>query len=161
MRSGISILIVFCLAFNKAKGQDTLSIIGSGTFLVNVTEVGPYLVKFKFNEEPKGLEYTVVKSAVVFIHYRDGSLEDLSDMLPEPDTMKVDWVEKGKLDAKLNYVGKNSGAFWVGGATILFTPVLGWIPALAFACIPPSECHLNIMDYKLRRNKPYYESYLD
>jgi hypothetical protein len=164
MKHAMLIVLFGLLAKTTFVAQDTISVIGTGTLQVKVLEVTSDLVKYKLYDFQDGPIYTVIKSAVEYIHYESGNQEvfTITDTISGKQNVSgITWAERGRQDALLFYSGKHSGAMWVGGCTVLLTPVFGWIPALAVASFPPSEKNLNILDYNLRRNETYYRAYLD
>ncbi|HOO85189.1 MAG TPA: hypothetical protein PLS94_11520, partial [Prolixibacteraceae bacterium] len=68
---------------------------------------------------------------------------------------------KGKRDAKMNYKGKKSGAGWTAATTILFTPLLGAIPAVACSSSEPSDQNLNYTDLELMQVYEYNQAYIE
>ena len=67
---------------------------------------------------------------------------------------------KGKHDAKMSYYGRNSGAGWTAVATIIGSPVIGLIPAVACASSTPRERNLNFENTKLKNDPIYYNAYV-
>lgn len=67
---------------------------------------------------------------------------------------------KAILDAQANYRGKNSGGIWIGVATLLFSPVIGFIPAAVTSGAEPNRKNLNYPDEKLINDYDYYTSYV-
>lgn len=67
---------------------------------------------------------------------------------------------KAILDAQANYRGKNSGGIWIGVATLLFSPVIGIIPAAVTSGAVPNRKSLNYPDEKLMSEYDYYTTYV-
>ena len=67
---------------------------------------------------------------------------------------------KGKQDATMYYKGKKSGAGWTAATTIVFSPLLGAVPAFVCSASEPSEENLNYKDDKLMKNANYNEAYV-
>jgi hypothetical protein len=67
---------------------------------------------------------------------------------------------KAILDAQSNYKGKNSGGIWIGVATLIFSPVIGFIPAAVTSGAEPNRKNLNYPDEDLMKDYDYYTSYV-
>jgi hypothetical protein len=67
---------------------------------------------------------------------------------------------KGINDSKINYKGKKSGAGWTVATTLLFSPIVGVIPAAVCASKAPSDKNLNYPNDELMKNKDYKEEYI-
>jgi hypothetical protein len=68
---------------------------------------------------------------------------------------------KGKRDAEMNYKGKKSGAGWTAATTVLFSPIIGVIPAAACASSEPSDQNLNYRDNELMKDYDYNKAYVE
>ncbi len=65
----------------------------------------------------------------------------------------------GAKDASYYYEGKGSGFFAIWLSTIVFTPVVGAIPALIVGSVRPNERNLNYKDSDLMKNEHYRKGY--
>ena len=67
---------------------------------------------------------------------------------------------KGTNDSKINYKGKKSGTAWTTVTTLLFSPIVGVIPAAVCGSKEPSYKNLNYPNDELMKNKDYKEEYI-
>lgn len=67
---------------------------------------------------------------------------------------------KAILDAQANYKAKKSGGIWIGVATFIFSPVIGFIPAAVTSGAEPNRKNLNYPDENLMKDYDYYTSYV-
>ena len=100
------------------------------------------------------------------IRYENGS----KDVFNDSKTKKGDIVSvmpseemraKAKQDATTYYRGKKSGAGWTMATSIVTSPLLALIPAVACASSEPNEENLNAPDEKLMKNADYKQAYVD
>ena len=66
---------------------------------------------------------------------------------------------KGTNDSKINYIGKKSGAGSTVVTTLLFSPMVGIIPALIITSKEPNEKNLNFPDKELMKDANYERAY--
>lgn len=164
MTTRIILPVLVFLLFTNLKAQDTISIKGHGILQVKLLEVGPDEVKYKLYDFQDGPIYTVDKTLLNSIFYENGEklVFSYSDTIPDASLqIKYDMTLRGQQDAQLHYKGRHSGSVWVGTGTVLFSPILGWIPALMVGLFPPKDKNLGHIDPELRKNEEYYRSYLD
>lgn len=157
-------LLLSILLFFNSRGQDSIFIIDAIPLQVKLIQVTAEEVKYKLFDFQEGPVYTVRKSSLSRIRYENGETElfPLTDTLAKSlELFNFDMTMRGQQDALQHYKGKHSGSIWVGAGTVVFSPILGWIPALMVSLFPPREKNLNILDPELLKNEEYYRSYLD
>jgi hypothetical protein len=167
-------LLFFFLITNACFCQDTL-IMKSGSHIpVKVLEVGVSEIKFKKIDNQEGPTYTILKSDVVSIQYKNGTLDDFKTVVePTPVQTPVpaqvpkptltgkpgDICLQARRDAYINYTGRNSGAGWVQAVAILTSPLFALIPAVACSAKPPLDKNLNYKDSELMKDSKYNVCY--
>jgi hypothetical protein len=131
-----------------------------------ILEVGQNEIKYKNFDYQNGPSYTISKSEIFMIRYENGS----KDVFNDSKTKKGDIVSvmpseemraKAKQDATTYYRGKKSGAGWTMATSIVTSPLLALIPAVACASSEPNEENLNAPDEKLMKNADYKQAYVD
>jgi hypothetical protein len=70
-----------------------------------------------------------------------------------------DVCRQAKADSQMHYTGKNSGAGWVTAATIVTSPLIGLIPAVAISNTVPADHNLNYENPELMQNYEYASCY--
>jgi len=133
-----------------------------------ISEVTQTEIKYKRFDNLDGPIFSILKSEVLLIRYQNGTKDIFNDITPSASSTNVaeklsdeEMALKGKDDAKVNYRGANSGAGWVAATTILFSPIIGVIPAAACASAPPADRNLNYRDQELMKNNAYSNAYIE
>jgi hypothetical protein len=131
-------------------------------------EVTSSEVKYKKTENLDGPIFTILKSEVLIIRYKNGTKDVFSNAKDVNSQTVVaeqinenDMFSKGKSDAKAFYRGNNSGSGWTAAATILTSPLLGLIPAAICSSTEPSDSNLMYPNPSLMKSPEYYRSYLN
>jgi len=135
-----------------------------------VSEITQTEIKYKKFDNLEGPIVSILKSEVIMIRYENGT----KDVFNETSAQSVvssqttvnnvtdeDMALKGREDAKANYRGAKSGAGWTAATTILFSPIIGVIPAVACSSAAPSDDNLNYRDNNLMKNTAYSKAYID
>ena len=144
--------ITFCFS------QDIVTLKTGEDILAKLTEVTTTEIKYKKFDHQDGPTYSILRSDVLMIRYEDGSKDIFTD---SKSTLSAkDLANQGIQDAMTNYKGKHSGAGWTAATTILFTPLIGLIPAAACAATKPSDSNLDYKDGELMKNDLYKQAYI-
>jgi len=88
------------------------------------------------------------------IRYENGTKDifnQTGEIKSDSKTSNKNMRMKGKIDSEMYYTGKKSGAGWTAVTTILFSPIIGVIPAAACASSEPSDKNLNYRDNELMK----------
>lgn len=165
MKKIILISVYLSISF-LSFSQDIITKKNGDEIKAKVTEITGTEVKYKKFEYQSGPTYTVSKSEIFMVKYENGSKDILNEVSASPtvntntsEANNVDMEEKGKQDAITFYKGKNSGAGGTFAATMLTSPILGLIPAIACSSTEPSDENLNFKDRQLTKNPDYYKGY--
>ena len=146
-----------------------------------VLEVNKESIVYKTTHSSQDSMMTIPIAEVLLISYADGTKDLIykqynvsnelqsnvklktelnSDATETAILSKAELSMKGTLDAKINYIGRGSGAVWTAVATIIGSPVIGLIPAVACASSTPRERNLNFENTKLKNDPIYYNAYV-
>ena len=96
------------------------------------------------------------------IKYKNGTREIFGEeevIENATEYSEEEMIAKGKQEATINYRGRKSGAGATIATTVLLTPLLGIIPALACESTKPSFKNLNFPDGTLMQNESYHQAY--
>ena len=129
-----------------------------------ILEVNQNGVKYKKFDNLDGPTFTLLKSNILMIRYENGTKDIFKQtevVKAEPKTSIEDMRKKGKSDSEMNYKGEQSGAGWTAVTTILFSPLIGVIPAAACASSEPSDKNLNYRDNELMKDQEYNNAYVE
>lgn len=164
MKKSFFSFLAFLAMSMAAYSQDVLTHKSGDDYLVKTLEINEIEIKYKKFDNQNGPTYTFLKSDVVMIRYENGTkdvfnLNEESKTKTKVATTNDDLRMKGKKDAEMNYKGKNAGSGWTAATTILLSPLIGVIPAVACAVTEPSDSNLNYRDPELMKNYDYNKSY--
>ncbi|MDF7817666.1 hypothetical protein P1X15_08665 [Runella sp. MFBS21] len=158
-----AILVLFSLTF--CFSQDIITKKTSEDIQAKVTEITTTEIKYKKFDNLNGPVFTILKSDVLMIRYQNGSKDIFTESQKAntstnmDNNASIDMRIKGREDAITNYKGKNSGAGWTGATTILFSPLVGLIPAVACSSSEPSDNNLNYQSSQLMKSHEYNQAY--
>lgn len=133
-----------------------------------VTEVNQADIKYKKFDNQNGPTFSLLKSDVVMIRYANGTkdlfgqkeTEQTNVPVAKDNMPKENLARKGRVDSKRHYKGHNSGANWTAATTILFSPILGAVPAAIGCVVEPTDYNLNYPDAELMKNEEYSAAYI-
>jgi len=130
-----------------------------------IIEVNQQEIKYKNFDYPSGPSFSISKSDIFMVRYENGTKDIFNDAKSKnngnaSNMSNEDIAIKGKQDATMYYKGKKSGAGWTAATTIVFSPLLGAVPAFVCSASEPSEENLNYKDDKLMKNANYNEAYV-
>ena len=134
-----------------------------------ISEVTQTEIKYKKFDNLEGPIFSILKSEVLMIRYENGTKDIFNETTQQVvnsqtavnEVTDEDMALKGQEDAKANYRGAKSGAGWTAATTILFSPIIGVIPAVACSSAAPSDENLNYRDNNLMKNTAYSKAYID
>lgn len=127
-------------------------------------EINQTDVKYKKFDNQNGPAFTLLKSDILMIRYENGTKDifnQTEEVKAESKTSNEDMRMKGKKDSEMNYKGKKSGAGWTAATTVLFSPIIGVIPAAVCASSEPSDQNLNYPDNELMKDYEYNKAYVE
>ncbi len=133
---------------------------------VKVLEVTTSEIKYKKFDNLDGPTFSILKSEVLIIRYKNGTKDVFNIVTPVEATVteqknENDMFSKGKADAKSFYRGKNSGSGWTVATTILTSPIIGLLPAALCASSDPNDDNLMYPNSSLMKNADYNKAYID
>lgn len=143
--------ITFCFS------QDIVTMKDGEDILAKLLEVTTTEIKYKKFDNLNGPTFTIFRSDVLMIRYENGSKDIFAET--KNTTSSKDMANKGIQDAMTNYEGKHTGAGWTAVTTILFSPLIGIIPAAACSSKTPTDNNLDYKDYELMKDNLYNISY--
>jgi hypothetical protein len=164
MTKSIFTLLAFIAISVTAFSQDVITQKTGEDIQAKILEVNQTEIKYKKFDNQNGPTFTLLKSDVLMIRYENGT-KDIFNQTEEVKTntnaSTEDMRMKGKRDSEMNYTGKKSGAGWTAATTILFSPLIGVIPAAACASSEPSDQNLNYRDNELMKDYEYNKAYVE
>ena len=161
MKKMYAFFIALITLQNLLIAQDIITKPNGEELKVKVLEVTQSDVKYKRFDQQDGPIFTISKADIFMVKYQNGSKDIFNEKISsgKSDVKQDDMAQKGKEDSKAFYRGKKSGAGWTTAATIVFSPVIGVIPAAICASNEPDEENLNVPDAKLMKNSEYNNAY--
>jgi len=164
MTKSIFTLLAFIAINFTVFSQDVITLKAGEDIQAKILELSTTEIKFKKFDNQTGPTFTILKSTVLMVRYENGTKDifNQTEELKTPSkTPNEDMRMKGRRDAEMNYTGKKSGAGWTAATTILFSPLIGLIPAAACASSAPNDENLNYRDYELMKDFEYNKAYAE
>ena len=164
MTKSIFTLLAFIAINITLFSQDVITLKAGEDIQAKILELSTTEIKFKKFDNQTGPTFTILKSTVLMVRYENGTKDifNQTEELKTPSkTPNEDMRMKGRRDAEMNYTGKKSGAGWTAATTILFSPLIGLIPAAACASSAPNDENLNYRDYELMKDFEYNRAYAE
>ncbi|MDA9312980.1 hypothetical protein OAE04_00865 [bacterium] len=164
MTKSIFTLLAFIAINITLFSQDVITLKAGEDIQAKILELSTTEIKFKKFGNQTGPTFTILKSTVLMVRYENGTKDifNQTEELKTPSkTPNEDMRMKGRRDAEMNYTGKKSGAGWTAATTILFSPLIGLIPAAACASSAPNDENLNYRDYELMKDFEYNKAYAE
>jgi hypothetical protein len=156
------LLSLLVLMTNFSFSQDLITKKNGDDFKAKVIEVTTAEIKYKKVDNLNGPLFTILKADVLSIKYENGTKDIFSEVQSTQEkniSFDADMKLKGKEDAINNYKGNNSGAAWTVGTTVLFSPLIGVIPAAVCSSSEPEEDNLMVKNPELMKNPTYNQAY--
>ena len=164
MTKSIFTLLAFIAINFTVFSQDVITLKAGEDIQAKILELSTTEIKFKKFDNQTGPTFTILKSTVLMVRYENGTKDifNQTEELKTPSkTPNEDMRMKGRRDAEMNYTGKKSGAGWTAATTILFSPLIGLMPAAACASSAPNDENLNYRDYELMKDFEYNKAYAE
>ena len=155
------LIFTLYLGSNVAYSQDVITKKTSEDIQAKVIEVNTTEIKYKKFDNQTGPTFTILKTDVLMIRYENGS----KDIFNETSPVKTTPVEtenyflKGQKDAAIYYKGYKGAGTVTLLTSLLLSPLVGLIPALACSLTPPQTQNLNYPNEKLYSNEDYQNGY--
>jgi hypothetical protein len=131
-----------------------------------IIEIALYEIKYKKIENIDGPTITIPKSDVLMIKYANGTKDIINTAntntvqpVVETPSTSTDICTDAIMDANNFYVGKNCGSGWTTATTIIATPILGIIPAVACSSSEPQTQNLGFPKSELMKDPNYSRCY--
>jgi hypothetical protein len=170
----VLIFIFAITALNTTFSQDLIIKKSGDEIKSKVVELTSNEVKYKKFDNLNGPIFTLLKSEVFIIKYENGTKDIFSEESPKTDaiitnnstTSKTtnssstdDLFMKGKMDAQKHYDGYKGAGTGTFVTTLIVSPLVGLIPAVACSSTPPKDINLNYPSSELMKNTDYYNGY--
>jgi hypothetical protein len=162
MKKVILLSLILIASLHNGFSQDIITKKNAEDIKAKVLEVTTTDVSFKKFDSPNGPTYRILKSEILMIRYQDGTKDVFTEAQAPVEKPTSDNLEaKGRQDANANYKGANSGAGWTAATTIVFSPLLGAIPAAVCASSEPIHSNLKVKNLELMKINSYNQAYTE
>ena len=157
---GLSIAITF-LTTTFCFSQDIITLKTGEDISAKIIEVGLTDIKYKKFDNIDGPSFTILKTDVLITRYKNGTKDvyNIDTKSGKDNSSNEEMALKGTKDAAMYYKGQNSGKVWTGVTSVLTSPLLGLIPAVACSSAEPDQDNLNFKDAELMKNTAYNVAY--
>ena len=144
--------------------QDMITLKTSEDIESKVLEITNTEIKYKKSDNMNGPIFTLQKSDVLMIRYENGTKdifnkEKVEGLTATPEAVEVDLYTQGQTAATKSYKGYKGAGNGTFFTSILVSPLIGLIPAIACSSTQPKEMNLNYPSKELMNNSDYYDGY--
>lgn len=159
-KTGMTIVITF-LTIISCFSQDLITLKSGEDINAKIIEVGLTDIKYKKMDNVDGPSFTILKSDVLMTRYKNGTKDvyNIEKNDKKENLSNEAMALQGTKDAVSYYNGQNSGRVWTGVTSVLTSPILGLIPAIACSSSEPKVENLNFKDSELMKNISYNVAY--
>jgi hypothetical protein len=163
MKNLISTALTFFI-LTTCYAQDIVTKQSGDSVAVKIIEISPTELKYKMFSNLEGPVYIVSKSDIKAIRFENGTKEvfenyKLPQSAPLTTLSTEDYFKKGYADASIYYKGYKGAGTGTFLPSLLISPLLGLIPAIACSSTAPKDRNLNYPNPELMKNPDYYRGY--
>ena len=146
---------------NSLFSQDVLTKKTGDDIKAKVLEVTTTEVKYKKFDNLNGPVFSILKSELLLIRYENGSKDVFNDSkkVEEKIVLGKDFYQEGQSDANRFYRGYKGAGNTVLATSLLFSPLVGLIPAAICASADPQDENLDYPSSELMKNSEYANGY--
>ena len=163
MKSILSSITVFVLLItsNCCVSQDIITKKTGEDIKSKILEVGISEIKFKNFDNQDGPTYSLLKQDILIIRYQNGSKDIFNQdtSVSQFSTSSTDLFLQGQKDAKKYYMGYQAAGTTTLITSIIFSPLVGLIPAISSSSTEPAESTLSYPNADLMKKADYYNGY--
>lgn len=161
MKKIITCFIATFFVANSMFSQDVLTKKTGDDIKAKVLEVTTTEVKYKKFDNLNGPVFSILKSELLLIRYENGSKDVFNDSkkVEEKIVSGKDFYQEGQSDANRFYRGYKGAGNTVLATSLLFSPLVGLIPAAICASADPQDENLDYPSSDLMKNSEYANGY--
>ena len=161
MKKYIFLLSILTLTFHL-NGQDIITKKNGEEIQTKIIEITTSEVKYKKHDNLNGPIYSILKNDVFFIKYENGTKEVINSMeAANNDANSMSPCLLAEQQATQAYHGQNSGATWTGVVTVLTSPLIGLIPAVACSMTEPNIVNSGLSNFDKMTQPEYKKCYTE
>jgi len=159
-----TLLLLILITNNLLYSQDIIFFQNGDELNAKVLEIGTNEIKYKRFDNLEGPVFTINKSDVFMIKYKNGTKDVFTNVNKNTNSEKNEesvmaTYADGQQDAIKYYKNYTSAQTVTGCTTIGLGGILGLIPAIATSTSTPTIENLGVPDQKLMNNSEYYMGY--
>lgn len=165
MKNSILFILLSIAYINNCFSQDLITKKNGEDLKVKVLEVNITEIKYKKFENLNGPIFSILKSEVLIIRYENGTKDifnfenkEITTIANSPQAIN-DLFRQGQADALKYYKGYKGAGTGTLITSIVASPLLGLIPAIACSSTQPEDQNLNYPNSELMKNPDYYNGY--
>jgi hypothetical protein len=163
MKSILSSITVFVLLItsNFCVSQDIITKKTGEDIKSKILEVGISEIKFKNFDNQDGPTYSLLKQDILIIRYQNGTKDifNQDSITSQFNTSGSDLFLQGQKDAKKYYKGYQAAGTATLLTSLVFSSVVGLIPAISSSSKEPAESSLDYPNADLMKKAEYYNGY--
>lgn len=152
--------------------QDTITMLNGEQIRSRVVEISQTELKYKLFDKPESVIRSALKNSIFCVRYESGEKEyfnangttttapsqPITVNIPVTETSTEDMFAKGQADALLNYSDAGPATATLV-TTLVFSGIIGLIPAIACSSTTPSPENLGYPKSDLMKNADYRMGY--
>ncbi|ERM82055.1 hypothetical protein P872_08740 [Rhodonellum psychrophilum GCM71 = DSM 17998] len=157
----LEVLLLLIFISIQVHAQDVLTKKNGEDIIVKVLEIGQTEIKYKMFNNTEGPTFSILKSDVVMVQYENGtrSIFANENQSSHSEVKSGDLYVNGQRDASIYYKGYKPAGTGTLFTTLLFSPLVGLIPALITSSTEPKEANLGFPNSELMDQSEYYRGY--
>jgi hypothetical protein len=165
MRKILFLIVLTVFNFSKSYSQDLITKKNGEDLKVKVLEVNISEIKYKKFDNLNGPIFSILKSEVLIIRYENGTKDIFNFENKEITTIANsqeavnDLFRQGQTDASKYYKGYKGASTGTLLTSIVASPLIGLIPAIACSSSQPEDQNLNYPNSELMKKPDYYNGY--
>lgn len=164
MKKLLLITLVSILKTFSCYSQDLITKKNGEDVKAKIIEVATLEIKYKKFDNLTGPIFTLLKSDVLLVRYENGTKDIFNDEKKTESTVvatniETDLFSQGQRDANLYYKGYKGAGTGTLLTTMLASPLIGLIPAIACSSSSPDSANLNFPNSDLMKKPDYYNGY--
>jgi hypothetical protein len=161
MKKKFTIFFFFLFTATFCFSQDLLTKKSGEDIKVKVLEVSANEVKYKKFDNLNGPTFSILKSDLIMVRYENGTKDMFNETRKTEEIIPLnrDLFREGQADATRYYKGYRTAGTTVLITSLLFSPLVGLIPAGLCSTADPKEENLNYPSADLMKKAEYAEGY--
>ncbi len=159
MKLNSLIISIILISSNILFSQDLITKKTGEDIKAKILEVGISEIKYQNFDNQDGPIYSLLKQEILIIRYKNGNKDIFNQEPLNNSSNSFDLYHQGENDAFKYYKGYKSAQTGTIVTSVLLTPLLGLVPAIATSSVEPDVSNLDYPSIELIKKPDYYNGY--